>query len=217
MPTSQFLRNGKDINVKKLIVLATAVSAMAISAAANAQNMPQTQNFGLNLNANVNPVITLVSGTPLCTTPSSCNYGNAGTGAGYTSINLGAFTDASGKTLHSAGKATFNINSNANFTASLSSRYGGLQQNPTMSPDPAAPQTGVKIVYLTSLTVGANTVNGDSSAAIAPATPYASGANQNIAIGFDIPTAKAPEGAATAVLPAGNYQDTLTLTLTPTS
>jgi hypothetical protein len=193
---------------------------MAISAAANAQGgfpgQNQSQTFGLNISANVNPVITLNSGTPLCTTASSCNYSNAGTGAFWTSIWLGAFTDSSGKTLHSAGKATFNINSNASFTASVTSQYGGLQQNPTN--DPGAVQTGVKIVYNTSLTVGsAAAVTGDSSLPLSPATPYASGPNQNIIVAFDVPVAKVPDGASSAVLPAGNYQDTLTLTRTPTS
>jgi hypothetical protein len=184
-----------DINMKKLLVLASAASALAIASGASAYD------FQINLQGNVSSLVSVTGVISNCTT-GSCT---PSMGGGNTqNINL-ALADTNGHPLATTGSTTIQVNANQAFETQVYSQFGGL--TPCM-------WGGCQIVpYAISVTGndasksqghGSSDVNNNpSNAVIGHST---AGAASSVIVEFQV----SPDPSTT--LDPGNYTDTLYVT-----
>lgn len=104
--------------MKKILVLASAVSAIALTAGANADD------YTLYFQATVPPVISITSLAGATCTTGTCTPTFNGNGQ---SINLTNFTNAQGFTNDIVGSTTLTLAANSNFTAQVYSDMGGIR------------------------------------------------------------------------------------------
>jgi len=197
MPSVTVIENSKGKTMKKLFLLASAVSAVALASSANAQSTST-----LILSGTVNPTINITAGT---TSVSGVgNVSESGSGAGRT-VTLASFATA-GITNGNGGTSTFNVISNTGFTASVNSTKGALKnQNDainfvkyTVAVDGGAALTSDQII------TGTAGATAPSAYAAAPVTAKA------IPVAYTIPS-------LIAAPTPGAYTDTLTLTISATN
>jgi spore coat protein U-like protein len=173
--------------MKKLLLLASAVSALALATGANAD---QTASWTLALTGTSSPSISItgqVAGS--CTIGTCTDNGSSNSRA----INLTNFTTAAGKTNHFIGSTSITVSSNAVYTATLTSDNSGLKNG------------GDTIHYNIQLDDKSSADAGTAQSKLYPAT--VAGSDKSIPVAFEIP-------ADSTAANTGQYSDTLHLTVT---
>jgi hypothetical protein len=180
--------------MKKLLVLASAASALAVASGASAYD------FQINLQASVTPVVAITGASSNCTTGTCAPTMGGGNSQ---NINL-TLADSIGHPVATTGSTTINVNANAAFQAEVYSQMGGLQSC----------YYGCQTVpYAISVTgndmhhepgQGNSSVNSNTSN---PVIGYSiAGATSSVTVGFQISA-----DPATTLSP-GNYYDTMYVT-----
>ncbi len=181
--------------MKKLLVLAGAVSALAISAA-NANS-----TYNINLSSTVNPNIVVTGASPSAFVNALAPTGATTGTAGSSSITLNV-TDVNGALASSSGSIALAINTNTNFTAAAYSQNGGLTA------------TGFTTIAYTITLDGAHalaSVSQGSSNALPSGNAKYLPTNSTVNVGFAVT-------GSSAIFPAAaTYSDTLVVVLTPTT
>ena len=182
--------------MKKLLLLATAVSAVALASGAYADSVPVT-TASLQLTGTVQPSVTFTGANNNITGVTGSVYDNTGNATGMTRlINLASFANPTNTAVNTTGfeaTSTFGISANTPFNASISSTNKGLLNGSS------------KVPYF----IGFDTDN-TVSATNGAAKTYAANPT-TIGVHYKV-NASATDGT-TAGLVSGQYSDTLTLSV----
>lgn len=193
--------------MKKLVALACAASALALSSSAFAQTIP-ANTYSLTINGSVPPICNIAS----VDKPSVGGAGAVGAtftpGSGTTgTINLPNLAGANGVVQAASATTNVYIALNGTCSASLTSAHGGLYNT--------SHTNAAVIAYSASI----NSNGSSANTGVIPTTPNTQ--FSTVSFGFDPSLPTRTLAVALGILGGGNpvaagsYTDTLTMTLQP--
>lgn len=183
--------------MKKLLVLASAVSLVALASGANAQTTaPGAQ---LTLTGVLNPLVGIDLTATVNTTPGAGSGTITDNGSGTSrSINLSNFQNTTtNATTHFNGTTSFSVKSNTVFVASLYSQYGTLKSGNN------------SVSYTIGFDGTTGTPSTSSSAPLIKTYTTPVGGAQTVGITYDV-AAGQMGGTGNQALPGGTYSDVIT-------